>query len=101
MWLNGWIRKIFGYENFYCIILKLNSILYIYVFKRDRLYKWIFVVIIYLYEDDIICMIFFYMESNFKNLYIYIYIRFFVYIIYILKFCINFGKFLSRVFINK
>lgn len=102
MWLNGWIRKIFGHENFHCIILKSNSISYTHVLKRDRLYKWTFVVIIHSYEDDTICMTFFHMESNFKNLHIwYIHTQFPVDIIYISKFCTNFGKPLPRVFTNK
>lgn len=58
-------------------------------------------VIIHSYEDDTICMTFLHMESNFKNLHIYIYTRFPVHIIYISKFCTNFGKPLPRVFTNK
>lgn len=54
-------------------LIKSNSISYTHVLKRDRLYKWTFVVIIHSYEDDTICVTFFHMESNFKNLHIYIY----------------------------
>lgn len=99
MWLNGWIRKIFGHENFHCIILKSNSISYTHVLKRDRLYKWTFVVIIYMKMTQSVWLFFTWKVT--LKICIYIYTRFPVHIIYISKFCTNFGKPLPRVFTNK
>lgn len=103
MWLNGWIRKIFGHENFHCIILRSNSISYTHVLKRDRLYKWTFVVIIYMKMTQSVWL-FFTWKVTLKICIYGIYIHNFLWTLftaYISKFCTNFGKPLPRVFTNK